>query len=482
MSNKKKIMIVTGEASGDLHGANLVKAMLGIDPTLSFCGMGGEELEKVGVELLFDAKKVSVVGLFEVFSHLKDIREGLRTLKGSLESDPPSLLIIIDLPDFNLILAKKAKQLGIPVFYYICPQVWAWRSGRVRTIAERVDRAGVILPFEQEFMQQRGVDAIYVGHPLLDTVARSYSREEFFTKQNLDQQSVIIGIVPGSRKKEIKELLPIFLESGRLLQEKIRQPLTFLLPLASTISHQDLLDNGVEQFQKELDIRVTTEDRYDVMGSCDAVIAASGTVTLELAILGVPTVVAYRVSPLTYRIARILIKLKHFSLVNLIAEKEVIPELLQHEVTPETIAEKIHDLCTDMSVREVMKLGLLEVQNRLGEQGASLKAARVAIEMLQKADNGETEFYDQQPVEIPINGELDLHHFSPKELKSLIPTYIEECRNNNIYEIRLIHGKGIGNIRRSVHALLERNNNVIRFQLAEEGQGSWGATIAYLKH
>ena len=382
--DSKKIMIVTGEASGDLHGANLVRALRAQCTEISFCGMGGTELASLGVEILCDADKVSVVGITEVFSHLKDIFTALSILKRRMISDPPDLLIIIDLPDFNLILAKKAKKLGIPVFYYIAPQVWAWRSGRVRTIKRRVDKLGVILPFEENYFKQKGVDTEYVGHPLLDTVKTTLTRDDFLQKYDIGADQRCIGLLPGSRKKEIITLLPYFLGAAELLQknEKKLNSLVFLIPQASTITRKDLDDAGLADCQEQLNIKVITDDRYDMMSVCDGAVAASGTVTLELAILKIPMVVVYKLTNITYFLGRLLVKLDHFSLVNLIAGKTAVPELLQHEVTAANIAQKLATLIGETEEREQTLSDLQEVRTRLGEKGASQKAATVAQELL----------------------------------------------------------------------------------------------------
>lgn len=377
-----EIMIVTGEASGDLHGANLLRAMRHRNPDLTFCGMGGSELASLGMEILFDARKVAVVGVIEVFSHLGDILKAQKTLKNRMRERPPALLIIIDLPDFNLLLAKKAKQLGIPVFYYITPQVWAWRSGRVKTIAERVDKVGVILPFEEAFFNDRGIAAEYVGHPLLDSVKLSHTLLDFREKNQILPGFRCVGILPGSRKKEISTLLPIFLEAAERIQKESSEKFIFLLPLASTLDEKDLWQNGLQKGDTGLDIRIIRGDRYDVMAACEAVIAASGTVTLELALLDVPMVVTYKFSPLTYQLGRMLVKLKYFSLVNLIAGEEVVPELLQDEVRPENIARNILEILNNSERSERIRKGLLDVRERLGKKGASDRAALLALNML----------------------------------------------------------------------------------------------------
>ena len=377
-----EVMIVTGEASGDLHGAQLVTSMQILDPSLNFCGMGGRELEKAGVEILFEAAKIAVVGLFEVVSHLKDIISAQITLRRRLTQARPKLLILIDFPDFNLLLARKAKRLGIPVFYYVSPQVWAWRSGRVRTIARLVDKIGVILPFEEQFYRDRGVDAHYVGHPLLDSVHRTFSRDQFCQIHTIESQKKIIGVLPGSRIKEVKRLLPVFLEASRLIQQKSDEGLVFLVPRASTITEQTLLDFGVENYRAQLDIRIISENQYDLMAACDAAIAASGTVTLELLLLNTPMVAAYKLSPHTYQFGKFLVKVSYFSLVNLIANDDIVPELLQDEAHPARIASELYKLLYNKEARHQMQKGFDHVREQLGQPGASQKAARLALNLI----------------------------------------------------------------------------------------------------
>ncbi len=377
-----KIMIVTGEASGDLHGANLVKALRAKNPRLQFYGMGGAELAAVGVEILYDAAKVSVVGVFEVFSHLKDIWLAQRVLRRRLIDDAPDLLILIDLPDFNLLLAKKAKKLGIPVYYYISPQLWAWRSGRVKTIKARVDKLGVILPFEEEFFKKRGVEAQYVGHPLVDTVKTSAKREEFYRQHGIAPGTPCIGLFPGSRKREVSSLLPIFFRAAEILQHNTQEKIVFFIPRASTIGKEEFSAAGLHGYQQQLDIRIIEEERYNMMAACDAVVTASGTVTLELAILEVPMIVVYKLAPLTYQLGKLLVKIDFFSLVNLIAGYEAVPELLQHAVTAEKISAELTAIMTLPVRKQQIQQALHEVRNKLGGSGASDKAATAALQLM----------------------------------------------------------------------------------------------------
>jgi len=381
-----RVMIIAGEASGDLHGGNLVRAMQTTSPELRFTGMGGKELIAAGVNVLFDAKRIAVVGIAEVFTHLPDILAARKILRTALKEERPALLIIIDFPDFNLMLAKYAKKLGIPVFYYITPQVWAWRSGRVKTIRERVDKIGVILPFEQDFFRSHGLTAEYVGHPLLDTVKSINGRDEFCKNHTIDTENLCIGLLPGSRRKEIATLLPILLQTAQRLQKQNcqKKQMVFLLPLASTVSETDIRENGLAEYGQGLDVRLIKENRYDMMAACDAAVVVSGTVTLDLALLDTPMIVIYKLSRWTYRIAQLLVNsdLKHFSLVNLIGGKEIVPELIQEEVCPERIEEELMAILFDSQRRKEMLQGLELVRDRMGQSGASEKAAELALSLI----------------------------------------------------------------------------------------------------
>ena len=379
-----KVMISAGEASGDLHGARLVTAMLERRPDLVFAGLGGTELAAAGVDVLFDAKKIAVVGLAEVLSHLSDILAARKILKKWLVDQRPALLIVIDFPDFNFILARQAKKLGIPVLYYISPQVWAWRPGRVKTMKKLVNSIGVILPFEEQFFRDRGVNARYVGHPLLDSVRCTMDRDSFCADHDIDPDSVLVGLMPGSRKKELEKLLPTLVQTAAELQRDREEKMVFLLPVASTVSVDEVMKNGLDEYGEGLDIRLITENRYDMMAACDAAAVVSGTVTLELALLDTPMVVFYKVSPATYRVGRMLISkdLTCFSLVNLIAGATIVEELLQDEVNPQRLAAALSDVLFDGEKREAVRQGLRLVRERMGEPGASAKAAELALSLL----------------------------------------------------------------------------------------------------
>ncbi len=378
----KSIMIVAGEASGDLHGAGLVRAMQKKDTSLRFFGTGGKELAHAGVEILCDIDKITVMGLSEIFATLKDIVLTFRSLKRTLREKKPSLLILVDFGEFNLRLAKHAKKLNIPVFYYITPKVWVWRKGRVKKLAKYVDCAAVILPFEEPYLQQRGVHARYVGNPVLDSVEIKLNKKEFCQKYSLDDGKAIVGILPGSRKKEVFFLLPIFLESARRMQKKYSRELTFVLPLASTLTIDDLNKSGLDKYTSELDIHVVPDDRYELMAACDGVVAASGTVTLELAVLDVPMVVAYKFSPFSYYLGKMLIHIPFFSLVNIIAGKNVVTELLQDQVHAAAIELELARILFDEGVRTYMKKELLCVRDTIGGTGASRNAAKLAFETM----------------------------------------------------------------------------------------------------
>jgi len=375
----KRIMIVAGEASGDLHGANLARELFALDSSLELSGIGGSEMAAAGVRLLYDTAKLAVMGIVEVLTRLWDIRTAMNILEEQFRRARPDLLVLIDYPGFNLELARRAKKYQIPVLYYISPKIWAWREGRIERIKKYIDRLAVILPFEQKFYRGHGVDVDFVGNPLLDQVKTAAAPDQFRVRQGIAADATVVGIMPGSRRQEITKLLPLFLQTALHLNSEISN-CVFLLPLATTLSEDVLEMQGINH--ENLDIRVIKEQRYEAMAACDAAMAASGTLTMELALLKVPMVVCYKVSTLSYLLARPFIKVKYASLVNLVAGKEVVPELLQYEATPENIYSKLVPLLTITAARDTMLKELAQVCDKLGEPGASKRAAELAMAMI----------------------------------------------------------------------------------------------------
>ena len=373
-------MIVAGEASGDLYGATLATEIRALAPDIRLLGMGGDRMREAGVETLVDANVMAVMGIVEVLGSLPVIVQGFTALKRRLLSDPPRLLILIDYPDFNLRLAKVAKKAGIQVLYFISPQVWAWRSGRVKGIGRVVDMMAVLFPFEVPFYQKAGIPVSFVGHPLLDLVAPALASKEAAASLGLDPSARVVGLFPGSRKSVIKRLLPVILESAALL--KARMPdLQFVLPLASSLRLEDIEPQlklaGIE-------VCVISGRNHDVMSACDAAISVSGTVIMELALVGVPTVLIYKVSPLTYQIGKRVINVPHIGICNIVAEKRLIKELIQHEAHPEAIATEIDALLNDAAYAGEVRAGLAGVREKLGSGGALVRLAQLAKKMIDK--------------------------------------------------------------------------------------------------
>jgi len=376
--NARKIMIVAGEASGDLHGGNLVHSIHRLDPGLSFYGVGGARMKAAGVDLIADAADMAVVGLTEVVFKLAFILRVMHRLKSSLAKEPPDLVILIDYPDFNLPLARTARKLGIKVLYYISPQVWAWRKGRIATIRKSVDRMAVILPFEEQFYRQAGMDVTFVGHPLLDEVKKKYSRNEALKRFGLKDEAITVGLLPGSRRAEVTRLLPEMLRACRILNDKL-SPLQFVLPLAGTLDPH-LVQDILRQFPVQ--VNVIRNEIYDAVAVSDVAIVASGTATLETALLETPMVVVYKVSAFSYAVGRRVVHVEHISLANLIAGRAVVPELIQDDANPEQIAAEVKELLVHRGRAREMKAALAEIRQKLGSPGASQRTAMIAWEMI----------------------------------------------------------------------------------------------------
>lgn len=378
MKRFRSVLIVAGEASGDLHGANLVREMKALDSSLSFSGVGGSKLEAEGVRLLARSSEMAVVGITEVFTKIRFILGVFLRLRKMLRKEKPELLILIDYPDFNLRLAAAAKAAGVRVFYYVSPQVWAWRKGRIRQIRRVVDRMAVILPFEKAFYEERGYTVHFVGHPLLDVVKRTRSRETALTDFGLHDKRPIVALLPGSREKEVKGLLPVMLGAAIHVKEEYAEA-QFILPLADTVDPQ-MVDRIIRAYP--VSVTVVTGMIYDAVGLADMAMVASGTATMETALLETPMVVIYKVSGVSYAVGRRVIRVDHISLVNLIAGRAVVPELIQVEANPERIAAEVGQIVTRREKAREMRAALAEIREKLGTPGASQRTAQIACGML----------------------------------------------------------------------------------------------------
>ena len=374
MNHSPHLVIVAGEDSGDFHGANLAAALRHRLPQCRLSGIGGRKMEENGIELIFPSARLAVVGITEVISRLPNILAGWRAIRKHLRESRPDLLVLIDFPDFNLhLVAPYARRLKIPIVYYISPQVWAWRQGRVAGINKLVEKILVILPFEEEFYRRRGVAVEYVGHPLLD---------EFKTfRCKPRRERPYIALIPGSRSGEVKRLLPLMLTAAQLYARE--KPKTrFLIPLAPSISRKFIQ----EMLPTNLTDRITLirQPLSKALQKVSFALVASGTATLETALAEVPMVVIYKVNQLSYQLGKRLISVPHISLVNLIAEKEIVPELIQHEALPEKITAQMRTMLDNPKNYLNIRRRLKAVKEKLGKAGAPERAAEAIISVLRE--------------------------------------------------------------------------------------------------
>lgn len=376
-SKRADVMLVAGEASGDLHGATLARALLSLAPGLSLSGMGGSRMAEAGVRLLHGIEGASVVGGTEALGRLPGLVRVLRDLRARLREERPHALVLIDFPEFNLRLARRARRLDIPVVYFMAPQVWAWRRGRLAAMARDVTRVLAVFPFEVSVYQGAGVPVEFVGHPLLDALPaleREAARRGLATSRDL-----LIGLLPGSRLAEVRRHLPILLGAAERIVR--REPRTrFVLALAPTIP-EAAVSAPIEA--SGLGVRVLAGEAHRVMAGADLVLVASGTATLEAACYGTPMVVLYRLSRLSYALARLLVRgVSHISLPNIIAGRGVVPELIQGQATPPAVARAALRLLRDEAARVHQRAALREVRARLGQRGAGERAARAVLREL----------------------------------------------------------------------------------------------------
>ncbi|MBW1867026.1 MAG: lipid-A-disaccharide synthase [Deltaproteobacteria bacterium] len=370
------VMIIAGEASGDLHGANLVRAMQEKKSNLFFCGIGGQAMKAAGVRIAVDASTLAVVGITEVLAKLPSLIKGMAAAKRLLKALKPDLLILIDFPDFNLRVAALAKRLGVPVLYYISPQVWAWRSGRVKKIRKLVDHVAVILPFEEEFFKSQNIPVTFVGHPLLDNRGDDFAQKPV-CYPGADRT---IGLLPGSRDREIARHLPVMLDAARLIRERAGN-VRFIVSVAPSVEKKSI-EAIISQAPDADCYETVCQGVGQIFQQSSLVIAASGTVTLQAALAGTPLVIIYKVSPLTYWLGRALIKVDSVSLVNLIAGRRVVPELLQGDATADKIADVTAEMLNDRQHLEKVISELGDVRDTLGSPGASKRVADIADKMM----------------------------------------------------------------------------------------------------
>jgi lipid-A-disaccharide synthase len=373
MSQRLSVLLVAGEASGDLHGAALVRALRRRVPALEVAGVGGPRLRAAGMRILVDTAHVSTMGFVETFGTLGRLLRTYRALVRFLDQERPGLVVLIDYPEFNLRLARQAKRRGIPVFYFIGPQVWAWRRGRVRTIAARVDKMGVVFPFEPELYNNGRPLAEFIGHPLLDVVRATRPRAETRARYGLDPERPLLALLPGSRSKEIRYLLQPMCEAAERLHAEGWQA---VVALAEALTPDDL---RAALAGRPVPVPIAHADTYNVVAAADAAIVASGTATLETALLGCPMVIVYRMAPLTFWLARRLVDVQWIGMPNIVLQRSVFPELIQSGATAAAMAEAVRGL----RARAGETADALEdLRSRLGAPGAAERAAELALSLL----------------------------------------------------------------------------------------------------
>ncbi|HEV2341459.1 MAG TPA: lipid-A-disaccharide synthase [Candidatus Acidoferrales bacterium] len=372
-----QILISAGEASSDMYAARLARAVAAKTGT-KFFGMGGEKMREQGVEIVADASQIAVVGITEVLHRLPAVWRAWRKLEREAMRRKPALAITVDSPGFNFGLARRLKKLGVRCAYFVSPQLWAWRPRRMRWIQERFERVIVIFPFEEEIYRKAGVKVDFVGHPLVDSVHRTMTREQFAAKFGLDARQQILALLPGSRPSEIRRNLPIILEACKRLVEN--RSLQIVLAAAPGLGAKSFKANK----SPDTPVTIVESATYDALAAADCAIVSSGTATVEAALLGTPMVVVYRVSGITALIARPMISTRLFAMVNLIVGRTAIPELIQEKFTAEALRAEVSGLLNSPEAREQQKRDLAQVRDKLGRGGAIERAADVIAEMLRK--------------------------------------------------------------------------------------------------
>ncbi len=376
-------MMLAGEASGDAHAAEVVERLRALEPGIRVSGMGSERMKAAGVELFFDSASIAVVGIVEVLRHWGEIKQAMALVKQWLEQDRPDLLVLVDYPEFNLKMARHAKSLGIPVLFYISPQVWAWRPKRIRKIGAAIDHMAVLFRFEEDFYRKAGIPVSFVGHPLVDKVRSTTTAEQERQRLGIDAGKRVVGLFPGSRRSEIARLLPLLLDTAETLNRR-HEDLHFILPVAETLDRSEI---EAACQARDLPLILTGDRLYDVIPACDAIASCSGTVTLEIALLETPLCIVYRMSWLSWQIMSRLVTIEHIGLANIVGAQGAVRELLQNDATPQNIADEVERLLQDGGYRKRVIDGLKRVRANLGEGDGAGRMARLVLEMASETDS-----------------------------------------------------------------------------------------------
>jgi lipid-A-disaccharide synthase len=376
--NQKKILIIAGEPSGDLHASNLVRDLRSLNPALRFFGMGGNLSKDAGVEIIFDISKLALVGLAEVLKNIFTVGKVYKGILRKIDLERPDLAILVDYPGFNLRLAKELKRRSIPVAYYISPQVWAWGRDRIGIIKRCVDKIIVFFKFEEELYKTYGVNVEFVGHPLLDTVKPTRSKDETLRTYALAKDRLTVALLPGSRKLEIENLLSVMAGTAKVIKEKMPETQFIIAKypdLPVSLYKKALLDSG-------LDVKIADGDTHNVLSISDFAIVASGTATLETAIIGIPLVIIYKANLLTYLLYKFVATIPFIGIVNIIAGRQVAPEFLQNDATALNISEEVTGILADKKKLDTMRKELAGVKSALGLPGASMRAAKAILPLI----------------------------------------------------------------------------------------------------
>lgn len=374
-------MLVAGERSGEVYGGELAKALRARLEGVELFGCGGEAMRHAGVDTVVDAHELSMAGITEVISGLPRARRAFHSLLAEVDRRRPSLAVLVDFPDFNLRLAKQLKKRKLRVVYFVSPQVWAWRRGRLKQIKARVDKMLCLFDFEEAIYRQAGIPVEWVGHPLLDLVRPHLTRQEFFAQADLDPAIPTVALLPGSREKEVRANLPRMLDAATLLT--LHRQLQFVVAVAPTLGAQWLEQTVSECYVGRATVRTVRHATYDALQHSDVAVVASGTATLEAALRELPMVVVYRVSPLTWLVGKALVKVPYYCIVNILAQKAVVPELMQKDFTAAKVAGRVEYLLDHSEARDEMVKELRALRPRLGPGGAIERAAAAVLEVLE---------------------------------------------------------------------------------------------------